>query len=44
LRLCELPLAELRALRGQNSLTDFQSQPGKPHQSNLSHSACEEPE
>jgi hypothetical protein len=31
-------------LCGQNCLTDFQSQPGKSHQSNLSHSACEEPE
>ncbi len=41
LRLCKLPLAELRALRGQNNLTDFQSQAGKPHQSNLSHGECE---
>ena len=44
LRLRELPLAELRALRGQNGPTDFQSQPGKPHQSYLSHNDCEEPE
>ena len=44
LRLRKLPLAELRALRGQNSLTDFQSQPNIAHQSNLSHRVCEEPE
>jgi hypothetical protein len=36
-RLRELPLAELRALRGQGRLTDFQSQTDKTYQSNLSH-------
>jgi len=44
LRLRELPLAELRALRGQNRLTDFQSQTGKAYQSNLGHRDGEEPE
>jgi hypothetical protein len=33
----KLPLAELRALRGQNRLADLKSQPGKSHQSNFGH-------
>jgi hypothetical protein len=36
-----LPRPQLCTL---SSLTDFESQPGKPHQSNLSHGECEEPE
>ena len=44
LRLRKLPLAELRALRGQNRPTDFQRQSAKPHQSYFSHSVGEEPE
>jgi hypothetical protein len=39
----KLPLAELRALRGQNRTADFQSQPSKPNQSYLGHSDGEEP-
>ena len=37
LRLRELPLAELGALRRQHCFTDFQRQPGEFHQSNFRH-------